>query len=72
MSGIGERDALAVDAHLVDARPLLALLQLAAVPRREQLHDLRADVVARARVLLARVAETDHEQVGRSSGARRA
>ena len=66
-----ERDALPLDAHLVDPRPLLALLQLGAVPLREQLHDLRTDVVARPRVLLTGIAETDDEQVGRGSGPRR-
>ena len=42
-----------------------------AVARREELDDLGADVVARARVLVAGVAEPDHEQVGGGARARR-
>ena len=67
-----ERDALPADAHLVGAGALLALAQRRAVALREQLDDLGADVVARARVLVAGIAEPDDEQVGGRARARRA
>ena len=60
----GEREAVSVDAHLGDERALLAFAQPAAVALREDLDDFRAEVVARLRVILARVPETDHQEIG--------
>ena len=42
----------------------MPFLQPAAVPLREDLDDLGADVVARAGVLLAGIAEADHQEIG--------
>ena len=59
-----EHHLLAVDAHVVDQRAVLALAQPSAVPLRQDLDNVRARVVARLRVLVAGVAEPDHQQVG--------
>ena len=63
---------VALDDFVRDAleRALLALAQLRTMARREDLDDIGADVVARARVLVARIAEPDDQVVGRGAGAR--
>ena len=64
VSGTASATSDGADAHLVGPGALLALLQLGAVARRQQLDGLGADVVARARVLVAGIAEPHHQQVG--------
>ena len=58
--------------HLHRAGALLALPQRRAVALGQQLDRLGADVVARARVLVARIPEPDHEQIGGRTRTRRA
>ena len=64
VSGMANATSDGADAHLVDARALLALLQRGAVALRQELDDLGTDVVARARVLVAGIAQADHQEVG--------
>ena len=50
----------------------LPFVSVRAVTRGEQLDDLGADVVTRARVLVAGIAEPDHQEVGGGAAARHA
>ena len=71
MVGTASASRFAADAHFVYERAFLALAQATTMAAREELHDFRADVVLRSGVLRAGVAEPDHEEVGRRTGARR-
>src|SRR5205823_4536225 len=59
-----EHDASTIDARISHQRSLLGLLERAAVALRQQLDDGNTDVVARARVLGAGIAQTDDQQFG--------